>query len=269
MNNLKVLMTGDYWHADFRSVIANAAFPITMQTLSSTIDVENDDRDFDLVVVAQSRRGQFEIPTIEKLLAKYVNTPVVSLCGSWCEGETRSGSPIAGLVRIYWHQWLGQIDNFVAQINEQQIATWQLPKIATIPDRVQHQTKPDIPIVDRSVRVGVSTFTQENFLTIQDALQVSGYQSQWIEGIDANDINDSDFSAICVDGNSLTVAFQNRIELLQNYFPHTPIILILNFPRSSEFAMAREMGISEIVSKPFQLCDLKFAVQRMLPSRAA
>ena len=98
---------------------------------------------------------------------------------------------------------------------------------------------------------------------------MSGYQSQWIEGIDANDINDSDFSAICVDGNSLTVAFQNRIELLQNYFPHTPIILILNFPRSSEFAMAREMGISEIVSKPFQLCDLKFAVQRMLPSRAA
>ena len=262
-------MTGDYWHQDFRVLIARASFPVTLQPFDSIGDIGEEASEYDLVVIAQSRRGQYQPRLVEKLLTKFVNKPVVALCGSWCEGETRSGEPIPGLIRIYWHQWLGQLDNFLFQINERSMATWQLPKIANISDQVIHQSGSSVANLDRTICVGVSTYTQEYYLTLQDALLVSGYQSHWIEGIDSNDINNTDFSVICIEGNSLTGTCRQRISELEMSFPHTPIVLVLNFPRSKEFALARQLGITEIVSKPFQLCDLKFAIQRLLSAKAA
>ena len=41
MHNLRVLMTGDYWHPDFQSLIGAASFPLTLQPLK-TISAGND-----------------------------------------------------------------------------------------------------------------------------------------------------------------------------------------------------------------------------------
>jgi hypothetical protein len=261
-------MTGDYWHTDFKTLIGDASFPITLQPFQNITSGINHGRDFDLVVIAQSRRGQYDAKVIERLVALLPNTPIVALCGSWCEGETRSGSPAPGVIRVYWHQWLGQMDNFLNQIRQDQLATWQMPKIAAVPDLIMHQLTNLVDNFDRTISVGVSTYTRESYLMLQDAV-ANHYKSTWIEGIDANDINGTHFSVICIEGNSLTTQCQQRIQTLQKQFPGIPMVLILNFPRHSEFKVAKKLGVAEIVSKPFQLCDLNFAINRLLPRKAA
>src|SRR5688572_29710508 len=57
-----------------------------------------------VVFLAQSRREQFGADCIERLLRAAPLTRVVAIVGSWCEGETRSGVPLAGAHRVAWHQ---------------------------------------------------------------------------------------------------------------------------------------------------------------------
>jgi DNA-binding NtrC family response regulator len=44
----------------------------------------------------------------------------------------------------------------------------------------------------------------------------------------------------------------------------TPLTAVLNFPRLQEVQAAHELGVAEIVSKPFAIEDLKFAVERSI-----
>ena len=271
MQNLKILLTGDYWHSDFQRLIGAAAVPITLQPLPHILAGSNrQSSDYGAVIIAQSRRGQFESEQLEQLISQFVNTPVIALCGSWCEGEPRSGTPVAGLVRVYWHSWLGQFDHFVAELKKQKIATWQLPKIASAADRIMHQSQNGVVgDLNSSAMVGISTHTRDHYLMMRDALTTSNYNSCWIEGLDENDIQQASLDAICIEGNSLNPAMQERIVELQRNFPLVPMALVLNFPRSLEFSLARRMGISEIISKPFQLCDLNFAIERLRSTAAA
>ena len=45
-----------------------------------------------------------------------------------------------------------------------------------------------------------------------------------------------------------------------------PVVLVLNFPRSNDVEFAAELGIREIVSKPFHLANLRFAIERAVSS---
>ena len=142
------------------------------------------------------------------------------LCGSWCEGEMRSGSPVAGLIRVYWHQWQGQLDNFLTQIRERQIATWQLPKIVATPDLVMHQISNLLPTFDRTISIGVSTNTYETYLMLQDAVEAFNYKTVWIEGMDANDYNRTHFSVMCVEGNSTNGRLSTNDQSTSKLLPH-------------------------------------------------
>ena len=92
--------------------------------------------DVALVVSRRSRRDQIEPETVEFLRKKFAGIPIVNLLGSWCEGETRSGNPLPGVIRVYWHQWNGQYGKFVSQLKANQITDWHQPPTATIGDRV-------------------------------------------------------------------------------------------------------------------------------------
>ncbi|MEO2023653.1 MAG: hypothetical protein ABGX05_17660, partial [Pirellulaceae bacterium] len=58
------------------------------------------------IVLGQSRRGEFSQQDQEKMLRCAPLAEALVLLGSWCEGETRSGSPAAGWHRVYWHQFV-------------------------------------------------------------------------------------------------------------------------------------------------------------------
>ncbi len=276
MERLRVLFTGDYWHREFAGFIRDAGFPITLQPFGSlgnlfTGSTTNSTMnwDYQLVVVAQSRRSQFGTEDVERLMHHFANVPVVSLCGSWCEGELRSGTPIPGMIRIYWHQWQGRLEFFLRQLEQQKLPSWHLPRICSIADRILHDVSVQIVDPGTEMVIGISSLTADGFSMLRDAFSGSNHSVISVERFDATDALCLKPDVLLVEGNSLTAPLIDRIRDLQKTWRQVPQILVLNFPRRQEYESARRLGITEIVSKPFELSDLHTAIGRALLARAA
>ena len=56
------------------------------------------------IVLAQAYPGQFSPVAIDRLRNLAPLARLIAILGSWCEGEPRSGHPLPGVIRIYWHQ---------------------------------------------------------------------------------------------------------------------------------------------------------------------
>src|SRR5258708_6632850 len=120
MNNdqpLTLLLIGDYQRPEFREAYAAmraACRVVCTGTLAGAVDLlSGQEPPPDLIVLAQNRSGEFKPGDLERLRRHAALAPVVVLLGPWNEGEMRSGEPLAGVVRVYWHQWQPR---FAAQV---------------------------------------------------------------------------------------------------------------------------------------------------------
>lgn len=261
----KVLFVGDYWHSDFRTLIANPGCVATLVPTEQLSDEHLSDSSFDLVILAAARRDQFSHEWVESIRSKLAPTPLVALLGAWCEGEQRSGEPWPGVPRVYWHQWRGRFDFFLKQLASDQVCDWQLPATANQADGVMNPKLATAGIVsDGEIVVGVSAVADMHYQMVADALQVFGAPHFWIEH---RQLEVSAFerpSLIVVDGDTWNQDLKARINWLRKDLSiNAPIVLLLNFPRPSDLPRLHAMGITEVVSKPFQLSDLAMAVERV------
>ena len=259
MADHKILLTGDFWHPEFQHIVSSFDVPVTLVPIEKVESVS--DSKFDLVVIAQSRRNQFFADDVEKIQAMFSHTPVIGLLGSWCEGETRSGTPFPGVTRIYWHQWQGRYDRFVEQLAESGITSWHEPRTSSVGDQIASNTQ--APGESGEIAfVGVSAWTRTKFEMLADAIDNFGWQASWVERSRWDTEAANSISAICVEADSWCGDLQIRIKWIRSEIPNTPIVLILNYPRESELDEIRSAGVSEVVSKPFELTDLRSAIIR-------
>jgi len=127
-----VLFVGDPRHAEFREALAWLSSK-TQVTL--TPDIQAAHRHIAtyplLIVLAEARRGQFAHRDVARLQRRFPLARLVSLLGSWCEGESRSGSPIPVAVRTYWHQFIPRIGADLARVARGECPTWGRPLTET------------------------------------------------------------------------------------------------------------------------------------------
>ena len=260
----KVLLTGDYWHSDFRSLIPKMDCATTLVPLEKLSDEHLIDSSFDLIVLAASRRNQFSHEWVESIRGKASPTPLVALLGTWCEGEQRSGEPWPGVQRIYWHQWQSRFDHFIRQLASDQVCDWQLPATSNHADSAMNFTSLDTTkVFDKRLSVGVSAVSEIHYQMVADALQTRVAAPHWIERQHCDAAVIEQLSLIVVDADSWNRDVEDRIHWLRNGLKiDTPIVLLLNFPRQSDLAALNAVGISEVVSKPFQLSDFALAIER-------
>ncbi len=260
MEDHKILLTGDYWHPDFRQIVSSFEAPVTLVPIEKIESVSGGD--FDLVVVAQSRRDQFATLDIEKIQEMFANTPVVDLLGSWCEGEVRSGCPFPGLIRVYWHQWQGRYENFVVQLAESDVTDWHAPRTSSVADRVLTSVE-STKTQTRSATVnfvGISAWHQDQYEMLADAARSFGWKPCWVERAVWDAESSSAISVVCIEADSWSPNVRKRVDWIRSEIPATPMVLILNYPRADELESIHAAGISKIVSKPFELIDLKSAI---------
>lgn len=271
MSQFKILLTGDYWHDDFRLVLQESQCPITLTPLDSVTSGETDVSGHQLVVVACSRRDQFSESELESLVAMAKPAPVILLLGSWCEGESRSGQPIPGIQRVYWHQWQGRIDRFARCMDGESESQWHLPRTANDADKILIESA----AVGRAQNaasqtkangnwLGVSAATEHSYDMVRDAVGAFGWQAMWIEFTTWEAKEVPELELIFIDANSWSVACELRAKWIREQFKERPIVLLINFPRSEELQAATDFGIDAVVSKPFQLNDINAAIQKSL-----
>ena len=262
MSDHKALVTGDFWHSDFKSVLSQFEVPVTLVPFEKAKTLA--DSNFDLVVIAQARRGQHSASEVQKLQTLFANTPIVALLGSWCEGETRSGTPWPGVPRVYWHQWEGQYQKFASQLQQHKIADWHAARTSTTADRVLNSKTNDSP--NGIQCVAISAWTNQQHAMVADAVNHFGWSSCWVERAVWNAETSAVVDAIVIEADSWSPDLASRVKWVRGRVADCPIILIVNYPRQDQLKVIKAAGISEVVSKPFELNELKTAVVRAVES---
>ena len=106
---IKVLFIGRDSHPDFQIAIRWLSRKADLQCVTNVLSAKQyllrSPRDTELVILGQSRPGQFSNESVNELRGIAPLCRWVSILGSWCEGEMRSGTPWNGVVRSYWHHW--------------------------------------------------------------------------------------------------------------------------------------------------------------------
>jgi len=109
MEKTTVLLIGDTSRAEFQE--ARATLAATSQlveardTATAGALLARGQVVPELIVLAQAYPGQFSEAEVKRLWRLAPLGRVIGLLGSWCEGESRSGRPWPGGIRLYWHQW--------------------------------------------------------------------------------------------------------------------------------------------------------------------
>lgn len=253
MASPRVLLSGDYWHGDFKNLNANLFIPATLVPFESLQAL--DANRFSLIVIAQSRSNQFAQEVIDDLVARNPLTPVVMLLGSWCEGERRTDRPIEGVKHVYWHQWSGQFTKFCQQMAQDGVSLWHTPPTESDADRVVSEIvdRPPIRSLAGTV-VGISASSVAVFDSLSHGVTAIGGKAKWVEHTSWINLLAS-IEIICIDANSLDASLKRRVRWLKSQTVHVPMIAILNFPRTQEIEELKRLGVSAILSKPFELSD--------------
>lgn len=199
-----------------------------------------------LIVVAESFRGQFSDPSIERLRHEFPLAQFVNLVGSWCEGETRSGTPLPNMNRIYAAEFVTRL----RRLNDPAtLARSLLPTLSDHERQLQHATV-------ESTKVNALVICHDlNFgEAIADMIDVTGGAAI------ATRIN----ADVCIPSVNVIVydAHPNhdqRAEDLERILHwRLPIIGVVDFPRGYEIEQLKKMGVDAVLPKPFAIDDLVF-----------
>jgi len=246
----------------------------TAETLSSAIDiVRRGDCEPALLVFAERYPGEFPAAEVAALRARAPLARCLALLGSWCEGETRSGQPLLGMARLYWHQWsphaLAEIQKLVAG----QPGEWALPVTAT--DEERNVFGPHSgPNVGSAVRtnsddgqglVAVWAEDRQAGLALAELLSAAGQPAQWLPP--GAEIGDTTWAATLVDLARGTEREWQALATLCGDQNSGPVIALLGFPRPEDAEHAKEAGAAALISKPTRAAHL-LATLRELTNRA-
>lgn len=238
-----VWLIGDTEHGDFADAIA---FVRSTASVSRAVP--------EIIVIAEGRPGMVNRRAVERLRRSAPLAGVVSLSGSWCEGETRTGQPIASAKRLYWYEFPSW---WQRQLNLR--AAGHCPEWARVDDFGSR-------IADRGLASGgnvlVSAPDFDSAETISVALKSFGYRTFWHRtGSDCI----SDASAGIWIGGQLSDTELDELAAFCRVA--SPVIALADFPRRDRYEAALSTGAVAVLSKPWSNGSLVSGLHRAIDLR--
>ncbi|MDE0737284.1 MAG: hypothetical protein OSB47_15790 [Pirellulaceae bacterium] len=214
------------------------------------------------IVLGQSRRGEFSQHDQERMLCCAPLAEAVVLLGSWCEGETRSGSPAAGWHRVYWHQFVdrARVEILPGLTNSQagESDARRLPRTVTENERGLARSRWKIP--SGAGRIAINTPSQVDYEAVSQACQAAGYETIWCQESDSTEIA----SVRCVVWDRWGFESEDLVAWTewQQQWNHLPTVATIGFPRKQDLQWVARGTVEAIVGKPFVLAELLNALEK-------
>lgn len=248
------LLVGDFAHDDFHSVLAWLRQHSQVVCASSIETAEEylTTGTFDLCLLAQARPGLFLQADVERLHRVSPLTPLAVLAGAWCEGEPRTGTPLSGIPRIYWHEAIARLATFDNTQSRAAAGFYRLPRTALPTERTLAITTPPSP--GRHALVAVRAQGPASFGALADACKAIGYAAVWLLPSQPGRVQGA--SWLLWEGDVRSPEGYDELRRLATSLHPAPTIALLNFPRDADRQRALEAGAVHILAKPFLVSDL-------------
>ena len=223
-----------------------------------------------LVVLLASRPGEFLESGVDRLRAAIPLARLVNLLGSWCEGEMRTGTPLSGMTRLYWHEWEPICERELAQLGNLPAtsiggtSTWSMPVTATDEERLLANRPIKFPPGTGLIAIDSPSPAMSEWMAT--ACEKQGYSTVLCpqnlqEEKSASNIRG--INVVIIDASECNQAEQARIASIQAQWPSARTIVLLDFPRIEQRRHLRSQGIDTIISKPITLEGLLWHIQQL------
>jgi len=217
-----------------------------------------------VIVVAQAFPGQFPHQAIDRLRRLAPLARVLGLLGSWCEGEVRTGQPWPAAMRIYWHQWPARCGAEFARLSGGQCPAFGLPVTATDEERLLSSAQSP-----RSALPGVTAIystSPQMHEWLSAACRRCGCATVWLRPPQIVKIEGA--AAVIFDGTDFSEQQLCQFRQVQAATRPAPMVALLDFPRIEDHDRALRAGAAAVLSKPLQLADLFWELERLFAGGA-
>lgn len=256
----RILLVGDYPHGDFRDAVA-WLHAHTQLTLAATIPAALSQLAIspppEAIIVAQARPGRFHQRQIEQLHAASPVSRLVALLGTWCEGETRSGRPWPGVLRVYWHQWSSRFIPELSAESPLRAGVWELPRTATAGERLLATAPVAAPPPSGLIAIQTSSLT--TFEGLSDACRWAGYATAWLTPSPRPELRG--VSAVIWDAVACREQDVPELQALAARYRPARVVALLDFLRRDDLDRALAAGVAAVLAKPFLVSDLLLQLQ--------
>ena len=272
-----VWLLGDVAHREFAEAVS------LIRTTSRATCIEDVGRAAELVagapvapelfVLAASRTGVIATPEIERLRRAAPLAGVVALLGSWCEGESRSGRPAAGVGRVYWYDfpnwWRRQMSAWAAGCCPEwaRAEDFGLPapagKLLADCDfaRAGSSSTP-------AGLVALETTCYETAAALTDVLRFAGFATAGsTSGSKTPPIRGASvgiWEGRQLDNRELPrlAAFCAKLAV-----DHAPVVALADFPRRDRVELSLQAGAAAVLGKPWRNADLIATLHQAMDNR--
>jgi hypothetical protein len=262
MERPAVLFVGEGDWAEFREVRCWLEEHADLQAATDTqgaIELLLGGFDPALIVLAERWPGEFPGCQVDRLRRIAPLARISEVLGSWCEGQTCSGEPLAGTLRYYWHQWIARMAPEFARLAAGECPVWGLPLTATDDERL-FALPGDPPKRDRGL-LAIHTRNAETASALCDAAARRGFGAVWVRSRPMPYL--SGVRAAIWEATRGTPDEARELAAWRSALGDVAMVALLDFPRVEDRDFARAAGAALIVSKPFWLDDLFGQIERL------
>ncbi len=262
MSELTILLIGNTDRREFRRAreALSAAGRVTSVAEADSAEASLADGKIvpDVIAIAQAHPAQFPHAMLQRLRQLAPLAPLVVLAGSWCEGEMRSGNPLPGAIRVYWHQWQPRCDRHLRRMRQGQRSAWALPVTATEEERLLLQSETAASQGRGLIAIDTSRFEMEDWLSA--ACRSRGYSTVWLRPPRPARVKGA--AAAIFDGSDCRGKEFDRLRRLVDTLAPAPVLALLDFPRIEDHDRALAAGAAAVISKPALVDDLFWELDR-------
>jgi len=215
------------------------------------------------IVLAQRYPGQLSDSDIDRLWRAAPLARILCLLGTWCEGESRTGRPFAGPVRVYWHQWSARWGQELARLRAGLCPTWGLPPTATDEERLMQAAREPAP-QGQGLVVLVSRHPAVADL-LGEACRQAGYATVCETSVPHRP-RFQGAKAVVFDATDCEGEEARELDALASALPKVPILALMDFPRLEDRHRAIAHGATAVLAKPLLLDDLCWLLETLTRS---
>jgi hypothetical protein len=258
-----VLLVGNERHPEFAEAVdllrQRTDFHWASGVPSALSHIDNASAPPDLVVVAQSRAGQFSHGQVSALRRAVPLARIAALLGSWCEGEARTGRPWPGTTRLYWHQWIPWFARELDRLSDGKCPTWGLPVTATADEMIDFSIEAARP--SSGGLIAIRARQACTYDALADACRSVGYATVWLR--DDQHVQVQGPCAVIWDDTHCGERQAAHMAATAAAVRPAPLVALFHFLRIHDRRRALAAGAAAALSKPMLIDDLFWYLKRL------